>query len=164
MTLVRTLDDGQMAAALAIAPALRFADVLIFDGDCRFCIAQSARLAAFANGSRAAAPAQERLHPLPLQMPGLLEAIGLSHDEAMSAMQLVTQEGRIYRGLEAAVQAVRHRPILGRLAKLYYVPGFKQLGDLGYRLVARYRYAIMGRAVARGECDGACAIHLRKPS
>lgn len=78
-------------------------------------------------------------------------------------MHFVTIEGAIYRGLEAAVQALRQRPILGKLVMLYYVPGFKQLGDLGYRLVARYRYALMGRAVARGECDGACAIHVRQP-
>ena len=74
----------------------------------------------------------------------------------------MTPEGR-YTGLHAVVVALRRRPILGRLAKLYYVPGLRQLGDLFYRLIARYRYAIMGRAVARGECEsGSCAIHLRR--
>ena len=76
-------------------------------------------------------------------------------------MQPVTTLGR-FSGLQAVVVALRHRLILGWLAKLYYVPGLRQLGDLGYRLVARYRYAIWGRAVARGECEGgSCAIHLR---
>src|SRR6185295_1832159 len=106
------------------------ADILIFDGDCRFCNAQAARL------KRWAGP---RLETMPLQTPGLLEAVGLDYDTAMTAMHLLTVDGIIYRGLEAAVQALRHRPILGWLAKLYYVPGCKHLGDFGYRLVAKNR-------------------------
>ncbi len=79
----------------------------------------------------------------------------------MRAMQLVTQQGWIYAGVEAVVQGLRQRPILGRLLRLYYVPGVRQLADLGYRLIARYRYRLMGRAIARGECDGgSCSLHL----
>ncbi|HMY60335.1 MAG TPA: DUF393 domain-containing protein [Pseudomonadota bacterium] len=127
-------------------------DLLIFDGDCKFCRAQAQRLV------RMAGP---QIEPHPLQEEGLLDRLGITYDEAMAAMQLVTTLGR-FSGLQAVVVALRHRPILGWLAKLYYVPGLRQLGDLGYRLVARYRYAIWGRAVARGECEGgSCAIHLR---
>ena len=43
----------------------------------------------------------------------------------------------------------------------YYIPGLRQLCDLAYRLVAAYRYTIMGKKVARGECsNGACAVHF----
>jgi predicted DCC family thiol-disulfide oxidoreductase YuxK len=126
--------------------------LLIYDGECRFCQAQVARMRRWAGA---------QLVPLPLQKPGLLEALGISQEEAMAAMQLVTQDGRIYAGVEAVTQALRHRPILGRLLRLYYVPGCRHLADLGYRLVARYRYRLMGRAIARGECDGgSCALHL----
>ncbi len=129
-------------------------DLLIFDGDCKFCRAQAQRLGRWAG---------EGLDLKPLQTDGLLERFGIPYDDAMAAMQLVTNTGR-YSGLAAVVVALRHRPILGRLAKLYYLPGLRQLGDLCYRIIARYRYAIMGRAVARGECDeGSCAIHLRRP-
>ena len=133
-------------------PQLTDHDVLVFDGDCRFCQAQVQRL------SRWAGP---QLAPLPLQQDDLLAALGIEHSEAMRAMQLVTRDGYIYCGVEAVVQALRGRAVLGRLLKLYYVPGLRQLADLGYRLIARYRYHILGRAVARGECDGgSCALHL----
>lgn len=128
-------------------------DLLIFDGECKFCRAQADRLVRWAG---------PQLVPHPLQEEGLLARLGISYDEAMAAMQLVTPAGR-YSGMEAVVVALRHRKVLGTLAKLYYLPGLRQLANLGYRIVARYRYAIMGRAVARGECDGgSCAIHLRR--
>jgi len=129
-------------------------DLLLYDGDCRFCRASAGRLL------RLAGP---KLRLVSLHEPGLLEALAISREAAMQAMHLVTPEGRVFRGLEAAVQALRHRSILGVLAKAYYLPGLRQLGDLGYRLVARYRYALMGRAVAAGECDGgSCQLHLRQ--
>lgn len=154
MPAVWTLSKSELAAVLTVAPSLRQQDVLIYDGQCRFCIAQVARLQRFAG---------PKLDKLPLQTPELLAQSGIEPQAAMSAMHLLTSEGRVYRGLEAAVQALRHRAVLGRLARLYYVPGLRQLCNLGYRLVARYRYALMGRAVARGECDGACALHLPPP-
>lgn len=134
-------------------PELRGHDLALYDAECRFCTAQAQRLA------RIAGPA---LLPVPLQREGLLAALGITHEAAMTAMHLSTADGEVFVGLEAIVQSLRHRPVLGRLAKLYYVPGIRQLGDLLYRLVARYRYYIMGRAVARGECDGgSCSVHLR---
>ncbi len=162
MSAVRKLNDQELLSARALIPTLGMRDVLIFDGDCRFCNAQAARL------QRQSGPMSEKdprpwLDMLPLQTPGLLPAVGIDYDTAMSAMHIITHEGRVYRGAEAVVCALRHRPILGRLLLLYYVPGLRQLADLGYWLIARYRYALMGRAVARGECDGACAIHAKRP-
>src|SRR5207244_1682801 len=87
---------------------------------------------------------------------------GLSHDACMTAMHLVTPDGRVYRGFEAAVRAVATRPVLGRVAYAYYLPGLRQLCDFAYRWVAARRYRIMGRAVAAGECPGGtCALHAR---
>jgi predicted DCC family thiol-disulfide oxidoreductase YuxK len=134
-------------------PELAGQDLLLYDGECRFCRASAERLAWLAG---------PQLRLVSLHEPGLLEAVAISKEAAMQAMHLVTQQGRVYRGLEAAVQALRHRFVLGLLAKAYYLPGLRQLGDLGYRLVARYRYAILGRAVAAGECDGgSCQLHLK---
>jgi predicted DCC family thiol-disulfide oxidoreductase YuxK len=136
---------------LSEVPELAAHDVLVFDGDCRFCQAQVRRLGRWAG---------PQLAPLPLQKPGLLSALGIDHAVAMRAMQLVTQQGLIFEGVEAVVQALRKRALLGPLLKLYYLPGLRQLADLGYRLIARYRYRLMGRAIARGECDGSCALHF----
>lgn len=137
-------------------PELNGVDLLLYDGECRFCCASAERL------GRLAGPG---VRLISLHEPELLSALGISKDAAMAAMHLYTQQGAIYRGLEAAVQALRHRPVLGRLAQAYYVPGLRQLADLGYRLIARYRYAIMGRRIAAGECDGgSCSVHLRPPA
>lgn len=153
--------EGTMSRAQKVpypppgCPELTGLDLLLFDGECRFCRAQSDRLQRWAGN---------RLTTRPLQQEGLLQELGIPYDEAMAAMQLVTAEGSRHQGLAAVVVALRHRPVLGRLCKLYYLPGLRQLGDLGYRLLARYRYAIWGRAVARGECDGGtCHLHLRPP-
>lgn len=134
-------------------PELGGHDLLLYDAECRFCCASAARL------QRLAGPT---LKLVSLHEPGLLDAVGITQAAAMEAMHLITPAGLIYRGLEAAVQALRQRAILGRLAKAYYVPGLRQLGNLFYRLVARYRYAIMGRAVAAGECEGgSCRLHIK---
>jgi predicted DCC family thiol-disulfide oxidoreductase YuxK len=75
-------------------------------------------------------------------------------------MQLVTPEGRVYQGAEAAVRAFATRRIVGLAAYLYYVPGLRHLLDWLYGRVAANRYRIMGKAVA-GECaGGTCALHL----
>ena len=133
-------------------PELAGVDLLLYDGECRFCCASAARLGQLAG---------PRVQPISLHERGLLDALGIDRDAAMAAMHLVTPAGEIYRGLEAAVQALRHRPLLGSLTKAYYLPGLRQLADLGYRLIARYRYAILGRRIAAGECEGgSCSVHL----
>ena len=137
------------------SPELVGRDLLLFDGECRFCRAQSDRLLGWAGPQVVARPLQED---------GLLGELQIPFDEAMAAMQLVTSRGSRHEGLDAVVVALRHRSVLGWLLRLYYWPGIRQLADLGYRLVARYRYAIWGRAVARGECDGgSCQLHLPRP-
>ena len=137
-------------------PELHGRDLLLFDGECRFCRAQSDRLLRWAG---------PQLTSRPLQQDGLLAELEIPFDEAMAAMQLITDRGSRHEGLDAVVVALRHRSVIGWLCKLYYLPGLRQLADLGYRIVARYRYAIWGRAVARGECDGGtCHLHLRPPA
>ncbi len=137
-------------------PELHGRDLLLFDGECRFCRAQSDRLLRWAG---------HKLTSRPLQTAGLLTELGIPVAEAMASMQLVTAHGTRHEGLDAVVVALRHRPVLGMLLRLYYLPGLRQLLDLGYRLVARYRYALWGRAVAHGECDGGtCHLHLRPPN
>lgn len=138
------------------ASALAQGDLVLFDGECIFCVRQAARLAKFVGST---------LTTLPLQTPDVLSALGIDRQAARLALHLVTKEGQIHLGLEAVVVALRHKPLLGTLVKLYYLPGFRALGDLSYRLVARSRYRLMGRAVQAGECpSGTCAIADHKPA
>jgi predicted DCC family thiol-disulfide oxidoreductase YuxK len=128
--------------------------IVLYDGLCRFCTAQSKNLAALARPG-----AVEMVN---FQDPGALDRFpGLTHELCMQAMILVTPEGQVVRGFEAAVRAVATRPILKYLAYLYYLPGLRQLCDLVYRLIAANRYRIMGKTVAEHGCKGGtCALHF----
>jgi predicted DCC family thiol-disulfide oxidoreductase YuxK len=128
--------------------------VLVYDGLCKFCTAGVHRFV------RWMGPVEVEL--LDFQPPGALDRFpGLTHDACMQAMQLVTPNGRVYHGAEAAARAFATRRVVGRLAYLYYLPGLRQLLDWLYARVAANRYRIMGKAVAAGECEGGtCALHF----
>jgi predicted DCC family thiol-disulfide oxidoreductase YuxK len=140
MTLQRTTPPGRQ--------------VVLYDGHCKLCTAGSRKLLALAKPGAVEA--------VDFQQPGVLERFpGLTHEMCMQAMQLVTPDGRVYSGFEAAVRALATRPLLGLLAYVYYVPGVRQVCNLLYRLVAANRYRIRGKAVAASECEGGtCALHL----
>ncbi len=128
--------------------------VVLYDGRCRFCIGQMKNLLRFAR--------RDALEPTSFQDEGVLERFpGVTYDECMEAMHVVMPDGRIFRGMEAAVRAVLTRPLLGLPAWLYYVPGIRQLMDAIYRWIAERRYAIAGRQLAEEGCDGGtCAVHF----
>ncbi|HJT76251.1 MAG TPA: DUF393 domain-containing protein, partial [Gemmataceae bacterium] len=128
--------------------------VVLYDGHCKFCTAAAKKLAGLARHGT--------LDLVSFQEPGALDPFpGITHDACMRQMFLVTPQGRVYGGFEAAVQALATRPVLGTLARAYYLPGIRQLCDLAYRLIAANRYRILGKAVAAGECEGGtCALHF----
>src|SRR5256885_1437150 len=99
------------------------ADVVLYDGHCRICTAGARRLAALAR------PGAVEMRDF--QEPGVLAAFPqLTHEQCMRAMQLVTPDGHVYEGAEAVVRTLRSRPVLGGLARVYYVPGLRTLADL----------------------------------
>jgi predicted DCC family thiol-disulfide oxidoreductase YuxK len=121
---------------------------VLYDGHCVFCRRQLERL------KRLARPGA--LEAVDFQEPEALARFPmLSHAACMEAMHVVTPDGLVYRGFEAAVQAVVTRPILGKAAYLYYLPGLRQLLDHLYAWLAAHRYRLAGRCP-----DGACALHL----
>ncbi|HJL17012.1 MAG TPA: DUF393 domain-containing protein [Sandaracinaceae bacterium LLY-WYZ-13_1] len=128
--------------------------VVLYDGHCRFCKSQMRNLLRFARPGA--------LAPVDFQDPDQLARFeGLSHDRCMEAMHLVLPDGRVYRGMEAAVRAVLTRPVLGAVAWLYYLPGLRQLLDAIYRAIAKRRYRLAGRRIAEEGCDGGtCAVHF----
>ena len=145
---------GRSSAAVERgAPPARY--VLLYDGHCAFCEAQSKNLARLARPG-----AIERVS---FQDPGVLDRFpGVTYDACMRAMHLIAPDGRVFIGFEAVARALATRPVLKLLAYLYYLPGVRFLCDRLYEFIAARRYRIMGRAVASGECGDACAIHLRK--
>jgi predicted DCC family thiol-disulfide oxidoreductase YuxK/protein-S-isoprenylcysteine O-methyltransferase Ste14 len=129
--------------------------VLFYDGQCRFCEAGSRRLLALARPGT--------IERLDFQQPGILTGFpGLTWEACLVQMLLVTPDGYVYGGFEAAVRALATRP-LGKVALLYYLPGVRLFFDLLYRLLAAHRYRLMGRTIAAGGCDGGtCALHFKK--
>jgi predicted DCC family thiol-disulfide oxidoreductase YuxK len=129
--------------------------VVLYDGFCQFCTAGAKKLS---NLARAGA-----IDLVNFQEPGVLERFpGVPWEACMRQLHLVTPDGRVYGGFEAAVQAVATRPVLGWIASAYYVPGLRQMLDRLYVLIAANRYRLMGKTAA-GECaGGTCALHLRK--
>jgi protein-S-isoprenylcysteine O-methyltransferase Ste14/predicted DCC family thiol-disulfide oxidoreductase YuxK len=129
---------------------------LLYDGRCRFCTKGSRDLLRLARPG--AVEARD------FQQPGVLDPFpGLSHAACMRAMHLVCPDGRVFAGFEAAVRAVATRPVVGWVAYLYYLPGLRLALDLLYGLAARYRYRLMGKAVAAGACaEGTCSLHFGK--
>jgi predicted DCC family thiol-disulfide oxidoreductase YuxK len=130
--------------------------VVLYDGRCRFCQAQSKNLTALARPGA--------IELVDFQQPGVLEHFPrVTHEACMQAMHLITPTGRIYRGFEAAVQAVATRPVLGLPAYLYYVPGIRQVCDRFYRWLAAHRYRLLGNKPADACPDGTCALHGNHP-
>ena len=123
---------------------------LLYDGDCRFCTRSAHTI------QRRFGRARVTLRNF--QEPGVLEAHpSITHEAAMKKMHLVLDDGRVFAGAEAFARIVATVPVLGWLAWLYYVPGIRQLADLGYALIAKYRYRLFGRTA---QCDGGtCHLH-----
>src|SRR6187399_1794073 len=124
-------------------------DVVLYDGHCRICTGGARKLAALARPGA--------IEMRDFQEPGVLAAFPqLTHEECMQAMQLVTPDGRVFAGAEAVVRALASRTIIGIPARLYYVPGLRQLADAAYAWIARNRYRLSGAPA----CDDAgCALH-----
>lgn len=128
--------------------------VILYDGHCRFCKGQMKNLLELGKRSE--------LEPVSFHDEGVLDRYaGLTYEACMEAMHLVTPAGRVYVGMEAAVRAILTRPILGAFAWFYYVPGIRHAMDALYAWIAKRRYEVAGREVAKDGCDGGtCTVHL----
>jgi len=121
--------------------------VLLYDGHCRFCIAQAERLRRWTG---------DRIRMVSFRDAGVLARYpSLTTDDCERAMQLVLPDGRVTAGAAAAARALALRPTLAPLAALYFVPGIRQLVDAAYRVVARNRFRLGGKVCT----DEACRLH-----
>ena len=108
--------------------------VLLYDGNCGFCVAEIQPLLRIASG---------KILPKSFQDPGVLQNYpALSHEGCMKAIHLVFPDGRIFAGAEAVARVWMLNSFFGWLAWIYYLPGIRQMIDAGYRLVARNRTKI----------------------
>lgn len=139
--------------ALATPQQRPDADVVIYDGDCRFCTGQVERLARWDTG--------ERLAFVSLHDPQVAERWpDLTHDMLMEQMYVVDRQGHRHGGAAAFRYLTRRLPRLWVLAPLLHLPFTLPLWQWGYRQVAKRRYKIAGKN--GHQCDGdVCSIHFK---
>lgn len=114
--------------------------LLIYDGNCRMCVAAKEGLERMSVGS----PVQD-IRMVTYQSPEAQAALGSRHRPGRPDVAFLVQpDGTITEGLDAFF------PLLpglkgGRVLKaIFQFPLVKPLGYLLYRLIARYRYQLFG--------------------
>jgi predicted DCC family thiol-disulfide oxidoreductase YuxK len=125
--------------------------VVLYDGFCAFCASQKDRLVRL--GKPGVVEARD------FQADGVLDAFpGITYDDAMREMLLITPEGRVFGGAEAIARTLLTRPIFALVVFLYFVPGLRALFDAAYRALAARRYRLF--AAHSGGCEnGVCSLH-----
>jgi len=126
------------------------ADIVIYDGHCRFCTTSVRRL----NGL-----AGQRLAFLSLHDDEVARRFPqLTHEQMMEQMYVVDQSGHAHGGAAAFRYLTRRIPWLWALAPLLHIPFSLPLWKTLYRQVAKYRY-LFGKTA---DCEsGTCDIHFR---
>ena len=117
---------------------------LVFDGQCRFCVACVGLLRRW---DRA-----RRLTAVPFQDGAALERLPVRPRQAEleAAMHLVRGDGAVFAGAKAAPPLLRLLPGGTLLAALFAVPGVPGTAAAVYRWVARRRHKLgCGSAVCR---------------
>jgi predicted DCC family thiol-disulfide oxidoreductase YuxK len=128
------------------------ADIVIFDGHCKFCTAQVQNLARWDRYGRLAF--------LSLHDPEVARRFpDLSYDQLMNEMYVVDRQGNRYGGAAAFRYLTTKLPRLYWLAPLMYFPFSMPLWRWGYRQFAKRRYLLGQSATA---CDdGSCQVHSK---
>ncbi|MEX2173224.1 MAG: DUF393 domain-containing protein [Pirellulaceae bacterium] len=129
------------------------ADIVIYDGQCKFCTGQVKNLARW--------DGKGRLAFLSLHDPEVAKRFpNLTYEQLMEEMVVVDRRGRRHAGAAAFRYLTIRLPRLYFLAPLMHIPFSMPLWRWGYRQVAKRRYALMGKS-GDGCDDGACQVHLK---
>ena len=119
--------------------------VVIYDGECSFCLRQIERIKRRDRRSR--------FEYVPRQSPGLDERFPrLADDDFNSGMRLITPRGEILVGADALYHIVRRLPIWENIAWIYRLPGLNTLARLAYRCIAANRRRL-GRSGVETSCS-----------
>ena len=128
------------------------ADVVIYDGECKFCTASVVRLARFDR--------KGQLSFISLHDPEVTRRWPeLSYDDMMQYIYLCTVDGRKFHGAEVFKYLSTRLPQFCLLAPVLYLPGLMPLWQVFYRAFAKHRYRF-GRIESCA--DGSCKIPARR--
>lgn len=147
-----TTATASAATHLPTPEELPAADVVIYDGHCRFCRGQVERIARF--------DGRGRLAFMSLHDDDVYRRFpGLTHDELMQEMVVVDRQGGRHKGAASIRYLSRRLPAMWVIAPLLHIPLTMPIWRWLYRQVAQRRYLIAGKLE---ECDdGACKVHYR---
>ena len=126
--------------------ALRMKTLVLYDGNCGFCrwsVTLAGRL-----------DKRERLEPVALQTPGVLERFGVPRAEAEKALHVVAPDGSVHKAGNALRVMASELPWVWPLRFLWLIPGFSWLADRAYFLVANNR-GRLARVASRPDVPGA---------
>lgn len=145
-------DVASQPAALPSPSDRPSADVVIYDGECKFCTASVERLARFDR--------RGQLSFISLHDPQVARRWPeLSYDDLMQYIYLCTADGRKFHGAEVFKYLSTRLPQFYLLAPVMYLPGLMPLWQVFYRTFAKHRYRF-GRIES---CtDGSCKIPARR--
>ena len=126
-------------------------DVVIFDGDCKFCQQQVRNVNRFDDGKRLAFVS---LHDeyVAQQFPEL------THEMMMKEMYIVSKSGKKFAGASALRFLSRRLPILWVTAPFLHIPFTLPLWNAIYQWIAKRRYKIAGKE--GDDCGETCKIHF----
>ena len=126
------------------------ADVVIYDGACRFCTSQVERIAHWDGAGRLAFVS---LHNSEV----VRRYPDLTPEQLMEQVYVFDQLGNRYGGAAAFRYLSRRLPRLWYLAPLLHIPFSLPLWQWAYAKIARRRYTLKGS----GSCDDqACKMHF----
>lgn len=109
--------------------------LLIFDGDCSFCVRSARRW------QRAAGDRVDGLSFLDVRVAAQFPE--LRREQLATAIHLVQPDGAVFTGAEAAFRALAHNPRRRWLLNWYeHSPAFARAAEWAYRLVAARRRGI----------------------
>jgi predicted DCC family thiol-disulfide oxidoreductase YuxK len=114
---------------------------VFYDADCRFCVASMKHWGGLF--------ARRGFVGLPLQTPGTAARLGGTESQLLAEMRLQAADGQTRSGVAAWAFLFRRVWWLWPLGALLAVPGFRWLGGVCYRALARNRHCL----------GGACSIH-----
>jgi predicted DCC family thiol-disulfide oxidoreductase YuxK len=124
------------------------AQIIVYDGRCRFCVAQMRILAKLdLSGSLAFLSLHDCLADLVLP--------DVSFEQRMKAIILIDQNCHRHTGADAFRHLSKLLPLLWPVAPLLHIPGSRPVWQWLYNRVAKVRYRF-----GRVQCDGGtCHLH-----
>lgn len=130
------------------------APVIIYDGECRFCLWSMGRIRRLARAGQ--------FDFAPRQQPGLDERFPvLAQSDFNTGLRLIQADGTVHVGADGVYEIYRRISPFHLIAWIYRLPLIKQVFRLGYAFIARNRH-LFGRlpgASSTEPCEGdACTL------